>query len=56
MRRILWIVMIAALLIAAAVASGYAASTSYQFTGTVTAIDGGMLTVDHGGQEEIAGL
>ena len=37
MRRILWIVMIAALLIAAAVAGGYAASDSYQFVGTVIA-------------------
>ncbi len=35
MRRILWIVMIAALLVAAAVAGGYAASDSYQFVGAV---------------------
>ena len=37
MRRILWIVMITALLIAAAVAGGYAASDSDQFIGTVAA-------------------
>ena len=51
MRRILWIVMIAALLIAAAVAGGYAASKSYQFTGTVKAVDGGMLTVEKTAKE-----
>lgn len=36
MRRVLWIVMITALLIAAAVAGGYAASDANQFIGTVT--------------------
>ena len=51
MRRILWIVMIAALLVAAAVAGGYAASKSYQFTGTVKATDGGMLTVEKTAKE-----
>ena len=51
MRRILWIVMITALLIAAAVAGGYAASKSYQFTGTVKAVDGGMLTVEKTAKE-----
>lgn len=51
MRRVLWIVMIAALLIAAAVAGGYAASKSYQFTGTVKAADGGMLTVEKTAKE-----
>jgi carbohydrate-selective porin OprB len=51
MRRILWIVMFAALLIAAAVAGGYAASKSYQFTGTVKAADGGMLTVEKTAKE-----
>ena len=51
MRRILWIVMIAALLIAAAVAGGYAASKSYQFTGTVKAADGGMVSVEKTAKE-----
>jgi hypothetical protein len=43
--------MITALLIAAAVAGGYAASRSYQFTGTVKAVDGGMLTVEKSAKE-----
>ena len=51
MRRVLWIVMLIALLIAAAVAGGYAASKSYQFTGTVKAVDGGMLTVEKSAKE-----
>jgi len=51
MRRVLWIVMITALLIAAAVAGGYAAAKSYQFTGTVKASDGGMLTVEKTAKE-----
>src|SRR6185295_286719 len=36
---------------AAAVAGGYAASKSYQFTGTVKATDGGMLTVEKTAKE-----
>ena len=51
MRRVLWIVMIAALLIAAFVAGGYAAAKSYQFTGTVKAADGGTLTVEKSAKE-----
>ena len=51
MRRVLWIVMIVALLIAAAVAGGYAATKSYQFTGTVKTIDGGVLTVEKTAKE-----
>ena len=51
MRRILWIVMFASLLVAAAVAGGYAATKSYQFTGTVKASDGGMLTVEKSAKE-----
>jgi len=51
MRRILWIVMLAALLVAAAVAGGYAASKSYQFTGTVKSAEGGMVTVEKTAKE-----
>jgi hypothetical protein len=51
MRRILWIVMITAILLAAFVAGGYAAAKSYQFTGTVKAADGGMLTVEKSAKE-----
>jgi hypothetical protein len=51
MRRVLWIVMIVALLIAAFVAGGYAAAKSYQFTGTVKAADAGSLTVEKTAKE-----
>ena len=51
MRRILWIVMITAILLAAFVAGGYAAAKSYQFTGTVKAADGGTLTVEKSAKE-----
>ena len=51
MRRMLWIVMIAALLMAAFVAGGYAAAKSYQFTGTVKAADSGTLTVEKSAKE-----
>ena len=51
MRRILWIVMIAALLVAAAVAGGYAASKSYQFTGTVKTVEGSTFTVQKSATE-----
>src|SRR5262245_65567253 len=51
MRRVLWFVMIVALLIAAFVAGGYAASKSYQFTGTVKAADSGTLTVQKSAAE-----
>ncbi len=51
MRRVLWIVMIAALLIAAFVVGGYAAAKSYQFTGTVKAAEAGALTVEKSAKE-----
>jgi hypothetical protein len=51
MRRILWVVMIAALVLAAFVAGGYAAAKSYQFTGTVKASDAGTLTVEKSAKE-----
>ena len=51
MRRVLWIVMIAALLMAAFVAGGYAAAKSYQFTGTVKAADVDTLTVEKSAKE-----
>ena len=51
MRRILWIVMIVAFLIAAFVAGGYAAAKSYQFTGTVKAAEAGTLTVEKSAKE-----
>src|SRR5262249_8210329 len=51
MRRVLWFVMIVALLIAAFVAGGYAAAKSYQFTGTVKAADSGTLTVEKSAKE-----
>jgi hypothetical protein len=51
MRRVLWIVMIVALVIAAFVAGGYAAAKSYQFTGTVKAADAGTLTVEKSAKE-----
>jgi hypothetical protein len=51
MRRILIAVFLVALVIAAIVASGYAAAKSYQFTGTVKAADGGTLTVEKSAKE-----
>jgi flagellar basal body-associated protein FliL len=51
MRRMLWIVLIVALVIAAFVAGGYAAAKSYQFTGTVKAADAGTLTVEKSAKE-----
>ena len=51
MRRVLWIVMIAALLMAAFVAGGRAAAKSYQFTGTVKAAEADTLTVEKSAKE-----
>jgi hypothetical protein len=51
MRRVLWFMMIVALLIAAAVAGGYAAAKSYQFTGTVKAVEADTLTVEKTAKE-----
>jgi hypothetical protein len=51
MRRTVWFTIALALLIAAFVAGGYAAGKSYQFTGTVKAADGGMLTVEKSAKE-----
>ena len=51
MRRILVGVFVVALLMAALVVVGYAATKSYQFTGTVKAVDGASLTVEKSAKE-----
>jgi hypothetical protein len=51
MRRVLWIVLIVGLLMAAFVAGGYAAAKSYQFTGIVKTADAGTLTVEKSAKE-----
>jgi hypothetical protein len=51
MRRILVGVFVLALLMAALVVAGYAATKSYQFTGTVKAVDGTALTVEKSAKE-----
>jgi hypothetical protein len=51
MRRVLVGVFVAALLMAALVAAGYAAAKSYQFTGIVKAVDGATLTVEKSAKE-----
>jgi len=51
MRRILVGVFVVALLMAALVVAGYAAATSYQFTGTVKVVDGTALTVEKSAKE-----
>jgi hypothetical protein len=50
MRRFIAL-LIAATIIAALVARGYAAAKSYQFTGTVKAADGATLTVEKSAKE-----
>ncbi len=51
MKRVLLIAFVAALLVSAFVAGGYAAAKSYQFTGTVKAADAGSLTVEKSAKE-----
>jgi hypothetical protein len=51
MRRVLITVFVIALIVAAIVASGYAAVKSYQFTGTVKVADGGTLTIEKSAKE-----
>jgi riboflavin synthase alpha subunit len=51
MRRVLVGVFVVALLMAALVAAGYAATKSYQFTGTVKAVDGAAMTVEKSAKE-----
>ena len=51
MKRILIAFFVAATFLAVLVVSGYAAGKSYQFTGTVKAADGGMLTVEKSAKE-----
>ena len=51
MKRVLLIACVAALLVLAFVAGGYAAVKSYQFTGMVKAVDGGSLTVEKSAKE-----
>ena len=51
MRRILVSVFFVALLMAALVVAGYAATKSYQFTGTVKVVDGASLTVEKSAKE-----
>jgi hypothetical protein len=50
-KRILIALFVAATLFAVLVVSGRAAAKSYQFTGTVKAADGGMLTVEKSAKE-----
>jgi archaellum component FlaG (FlaF/FlaG flagellin family) len=51
MRRALIIVFVIAVVLAAFVAGGYAATKSYQFTGVVKAADQGSLTVEKSAKE-----
>ena len=51
MRRILWILVAAAIALVSFTAGGYAAAKSYQFTGTVKASDAGGLTVEKSAKE-----
>jgi len=51
MRRVLVAVFVIALIFAALVVGGYAATKSYQFTGVVKAVDGGALTVEKSAKE-----
>lgn len=51
MKRIYWGVFVLAALVLSFVAGGYAASKSYQFTGTVKAADGGTMTVEKSAKE-----
>jgi hypothetical protein len=51
MRRVLVGFFVVALLMAVLVVAGYAAAKSYQFTGTVKAVDGSTLTVEKSAKE-----
>ena len=51
MKRVTLSLLVVAALVCAFVAGGSAASKSYQFTGTVTAADGGTLTVQKSAKE-----
>ena len=51
MKRVLLIAFVAALLVSAFVAGGYAAAKSYQFTGMVKAADASSLTVEKSAKE-----
>ena len=51
MRRVLIVVFVVALIVAALVIGGYAAAKSYQFTGVVKAADSGNLTVEKSAKE-----
>jgi hypothetical protein len=51
MRRLLVVAFVLALIFAAFVAGGYAASKSYQFTGVVKASDAASLTVEKSAKE-----
>ena len=51
MRRVLWIVFVVALIVSAFVAGGFAAAKSYQFTGSVKAVDAGTVTVEKSAKE-----
>ncbi len=51
MKRICWGVFVLAAIVFAFVAGSYAASKSYQFTGTVKAVDSGTLTVEKSAKE-----
>ena len=51
MKRILLIASVCLLIVVAFIAGGYAAAKSYQFTGTVKAVDGATLTVEKSAKE-----
>jgi hypothetical protein len=51
MKRALIAMFVAATVVAVLVLTGYAAPKAYQFTGTVKAADGGMLTVEKTAKE-----
>ncbi len=51
MKRICWGVFVVVAIVFAFVAGSYAASKSYQFTGTVKSVDSGTLTVEKTAKE-----
>jgi hypothetical protein len=51
MKRVLMVIFVVSLIVAALVAGGYAAPKSYQFTGVVKAADAGNVTVEKNAKE-----
>ena len=51
MKRVFVMAFVAAVLVLTFIAGGYAATKSYQFTGTVKAVDGSTMTVEKTAKE-----